>query len=59
MQRDQLKGLIENGNYRPEPELIARAMLRRRGVRELLLGAVTLNAAGRTPAASTGRRQAA
>jgi hypothetical protein len=59
MQRDQLKGLIENGNYRPEPELIARAMLRRRGVRELLIGAATLNAIGRTPAASTGRRQAA
>jgi hypothetical protein len=58
MQRDQLKGLIENGNYRPEPELIARAMLRRRGVRELLIGAA-VSAADRTPAASTGRRQAA
>ncbi len=36
--RQQLKGLIENGDYRPEPELVARAMLRRRSVRELLVG---------------------
>ena len=36
MQSAQLKSLVETGNYRPKPALIAEAMLRRRGVRELL-----------------------
>ena len=36
MQSDRLKSLVETGNYRPKPALIAEAMLRRRGVRELL-----------------------
>ena len=36
MQQERLKSLVETGNYRPKPELIAEAMLRRRGVRELL-----------------------
>lgn len=58
MQRQQLKGLIENGNYRPEPELVARAMLRRRGVRELLIGSA-LSAADRSPTVAEVRRQAA
>jgi len=58
MQRQQLKGLIEKGNYRPEPELVARAMLRRRGVRELLVGA-GISAAGQNPSAPAARRQAA
>jgi hypothetical protein len=57
MQRQQLKGLIEKGNYRPEPELVARAMLRRRSVRELLVGA-GISAAGRSPSAPAARRQA-
>jgi hypothetical protein len=35
MQADRLKNLVETGNYRPNPALIAEAMLRRRGVREL------------------------
>ena len=38
MQPEQLKSLVETGDYRPEPALIAEAMLRRRGVRELLTG---------------------
>ncbi|MEX0972257.1 MAG: hypothetical protein WDZ46_03255 [Solirubrobacterales bacterium] len=58
MQRQQLKGLIEKGNYRPEPELVASAMLRRRGVRELLVGP-GISAAGRSHAAPADRRQAA
>ncbi len=58
MQRQQLKGLIENGSYRPEPELVARAMLRRRGVRELLIGP-GLSSADRSPTAAEARRQAA
>jgi hypothetical protein len=36
MQQERLKSLVQTGNYRPKPALIAEAMLRRRGVRELL-----------------------
>jgi hypothetical protein len=36
MERERLKSLVETGNYRPKPALIAEAMLKRRGVRELL-----------------------
>lgn len=36
MQADRLKTLVQSGNYRPQPAQIAEAMLRRRGVRELL-----------------------
>lgn len=58
MQQRQLKGLIEDGNYRPEPELVAQAMLRRRSVRVLLTG-TELSATDRIPPASAARRQAA
>ncbi len=37
MQPQQLKSLVESGHYKPEPALVAEAMLRRRGVRELLI----------------------
>jgi hypothetical protein len=36
MQPRQLKSLVETGHYKPEPSLIAAAMLERRGLRELL-----------------------
>ncbi|HKI66445.1 MAG TPA: hypothetical protein VJ989_04185 [Solirubrobacterales bacterium] len=58
MQSKQLKSLVENGSYRPEPALVAQAMLRRRGVRALLMGA-PLSAADRTLPAAESRRQAA
>lgn len=58
MQQQQLKSLVESGGYRPEPELVARAMLRRRGVRALLTGA-SLSAADRIQPAAESRRQAA
>jgi hypothetical protein len=58
MQQRQLKGLIEHGNYRPEPELVAEAMLRRRGVRALLTGAA-LSPADRIRSAPASGRQAA
>jgi hypothetical protein len=58
MEQQQLKSLINHGNYRPEPELVAQAMLRRRGVRVLLTGS-PLSPAGRTQLVSTARRQAA
>jgi hypothetical protein len=57
MQQQDLKSLIEGGNYRPEPQLIAQAMLRRRGVRALLVS--SLSPADRIHAASTAGRQAA
>lgn len=69
MQRRQLKSLIETGHYKPEPALVAEAMLQRRGVRTLLmqsspdpvtpLGGAPINPAGRTPSAPQAGRQAA
>jgi len=57
MQQQQLKSLVESGGYRPEPELVARAMLRRRGVRALLTGA--LSPADRIPPPAESRPRAA
>jgi hypothetical protein len=48
MQPRQLKGLIMTGHYAPEPSLVAEAMLRRRGVRLLLVDSPARSAAGRT-----------
>lgn len=60
MEFQQLKSMVETGSYRPEPALVAEAMLRRRGLRELLVGEVTpLKPAGRTPRLPAVRRQAA
>ena len=59
MQQPQLKTLIEDGSYRPEPELIAQAMLRRRSVRALLTGTPLVGPGGRMHPASTAGRQAA
>ena len=58
MQPQQLKNLVESGGYRPQPELVAQAMLRRRGVRALLTGAA-LSPADRILPAAESRRQAA
>ncbi|HKB51149.1 MAG TPA: hypothetical protein VKC63_06940 [Solirubrobacterales bacterium] len=58
MEQRQLKSLVESGDYRPEPKLVACAMLRRRGVRALLTG-TALSAADRIPSAPAARRQAA
>ena len=60
MQSQELKSLVESGHYKPDPSLVAVAMLERRGVRELLIGAAPmLNGAGRTHSASESPRQAA
>jgi hypothetical protein len=59
MERRHLKALIEVGGYRPEPAQVAQAMLRRRGVRELLIGAPALGEVGRIHVARGSRRQAA
>lgn len=58
MQPRQLKSLVETGHYKPEPALIADAMLQRRGVRELLTSE-SLMRAGRIPPAPTMRHRAA
>jgi hypothetical protein len=58
MQPRQLKSLVETGHYKPEPALIADAMLQRRSVRALLTD-VNFISAGRTPPApEAGRRVA-
>jgi hypothetical protein len=58
MEQRHLKSLVESGSYRPEPEQVACAMLRRRGVRALLTGG-DLSPADRIPSAPAARRQAA
>jgi len=62
MQSQQLKRLIDAGSYRPEPALVAQAMLRRRSVRNLLVegeAPISLTAADRSRSSSGARRQAA
>jgi hypothetical protein len=60
MQPRQLKTMIDSGHYRLEPSLIAKAMLRRRSVRELLMGGgMPLNPTDRTRSAPEPGRQAA
>ena len=46
METHQLKALIANGHYRPQPAEVAQAMLSRRAVRDLLIGAPTSNGNG-------------
>jgi hypothetical protein len=58
MQPRQLKSLVETGHYKPEPSLVAAAMLQRRGVRELLTSESFMRA-GRIPAAPEVRHRAA
>lgn len=58
MDQRQLKTLVESGAYRPQPERIACAMLRRRGVRVLLTGA-PVSPADRIRSAPEAPRQAA
>ena len=54
MQTQDLKRMVEAGDYKPNPSLIAAAMLERRGVRELLsFSTPSLNPIGRNPRAAT------
>jgi hypothetical protein len=60
MEAQQLKSLVESGHYKPDPSRVAVAMLRRRGVRELLtVGQSTLSQAGRSQSSSVGPPRAA
>jgi hypothetical protein len=61
MQLEQLKSLVEAGRYQPRPAMIAEAMLKRRGVRELLAeeALAEVSPVGRSrPAAASGPRAA-
>jgi hypothetical protein len=58
MQPRQLKSLVESGHYKPEPALIADAMLQRRSVRELLTSESFMRA-GQIPPGSHIRPRAA
>jgi hypothetical protein len=59
MQTEDLKRKVESGSYRPDPSLIAAAMLERRGVRELLsFSTPALNSIGHNPRAATSRQRA-
>jgi hypothetical protein len=58
MKATELKNLVEAGSYKPDPSSIASAMLRRRGVRELLTGAAA-GAADRSHGSAQLRHRAA
>jgi hypothetical protein len=58
MKATELKNLVEAGSYKPDPSRVANAMLRRRGVRELLTGAYA-GAADRTHGSAQLRHRAA
>lgn len=58
MSARQLKSLIDTGHYKPEPALVAEAMLQRRGVRVLLRDDVTAEADRSQTASSGGHRRA-
>ncbi len=57
MSARQIKSLIDTGHYKPEPALVAEAMLQRRGVRVLLRDKVTAEADRTRTASSAGHRQ--
>jgi hypothetical protein len=59
MEAQELKSLVESGNYKPEPSQVAVAMLRRRGVRELLTGISPAGPSDRTPPPQAARPRAA
>jgi hypothetical protein len=58
MKATELKNLVEAGSYKPDPSRVATAMLRRRGVRELLTGAYA-GGAGRSHRSAQLRHRAA
>jgi hypothetical protein len=58
MKATELKNLVDSGTYKPDPSRVATAMLRRRGVRELLTGAYA-GAADRSHGSAQLRHRAA
>ena len=59
-QSRELKSLVQAGHYRPEPALVAEAMLQHRGVRDLLMNEVpSITPGGQSRPASAHPRRAA
>jgi len=58
MYAQQLKTMVKSGHYKPEPSLVADAMLSRRSVRELLTSESFMRAGRIPPAPEAGRRAA-
>lgn len=59
MSPTEIRSLVRSGRYKPDPGLVAAAMLERRGVRKLLSEAwLAPSEAGRTPGAPAGGRPA-
>jgi hypothetical protein len=54
-----LKSLIQAGHYRPDPALVAEAMLARHGVRQLLIEVGTPSEADRSRSARAAARRVA
>jgi hypothetical protein len=59
MATEQLKSMIQAGRYKPNPALVAEAMLSRRSVRELLTASEPLSRAGRSRSTVLASRRAA
>jgi hypothetical protein len=60
MQTQELKSLVEAGHYKPDPSRVATAMLRRRAVRDLLVGGNSaFSPAGQNPPGPASPRRAA
>jgi hypothetical protein len=57
MASEQLKSMVKEGRYRPDPALVAEAMLSRKSVRDLLTG--NEPRAGRSRQTAVGSRRAA
>jgi hypothetical protein len=51
MHPEQLSRMVETGRYKPDPALVAQAMLRRRGMRVLLTSAAPVTPVDRSPEA--------
>ena len=59
MQAQEIKRRVEAGDYKPDPSLIAAAMLERRGIRELLsFSGPSIGAVGRSHGRATIRHRA-
>lgn len=58
MYAQELKTMVKSGDYKPEPALVADAMLSRRSVRELLTSESFMRAGRIPPAPEAGRRAA-
>jgi hypothetical protein len=59
MATEHLKNMVEEGRYKPNPALVAKAMLSRRSVRELLTAGEQVKSVDRTPQAAVATRRAA